>query len=266
MSMTKKITIRDIAREANVSVATVSYVLNNRKDQTISEATRKKVLQVVNLYGYKINFSAKCLSQGKSNIIALYLGDHPFVLQSAEHLLWAETLSAYLHSKGFSVRLVSNATIDKLDNCDAIVCCDIPSNLFASIGDANFCPLIAYNMCVENHWLFYQINNNFQKIAKEAEEEFGDYVVATLKPNNDILQNMLQQKFANVVFVENFEQIETLTGNVVVLGKTLGDYCKRFSKNIKIVDLCNELKMEKLVQCIDITVNRKESIDHDIYI
>ncbi len=265
--MAKKITIRDIAREANVSVATVSYILNDRKDQSISEATRKKVLQVVNLYGYKINFSAKCLSEGKSNIIALYLGEHPFLLQSAEYLLWAETLSAFLHSKGFSVCLVNNNVIDKLDNCDAIVCCDLPSALFATIGDANFCPLIAYNMCVENHWLFYQINNDFEAVAKDAQKDFGnDYTIVSLKPNNAILQSKLQQAFCDIVLVDNFEQLEKLHGNLVVLGKTLGDYCKRFAKNIKIFDLCSEQKMEKLVECIDITVNRKEAINHDIYI
>ncbi len=69
--MKNKVTLRDIAKEANVSVATASYVLNNRDDQSISEATRKKVLQIANLYGYKLNFPAKCISSGKTNIIAM---------------------------------------------------------------------------------------------------------------------------------------------------------------------------------------------------
>lgn len=40
--MKKRITIKDVAREAGVSVATVSYVMNNRTDIQISEKTRKK--------------------------------------------------------------------------------------------------------------------------------------------------------------------------------------------------------------------------------
>ncbi len=139
--------------------------------------------------------------------------------------------------------------------------------MFETIGDANFCPLIAYNMCVKNHWLFYQLNSNFDQILTQCKLQYNDdYTVVTLRPNNQLLQQKLTDSFAKIVFVDSYEQAENLTGNLVVLGETLGNYCKRFAKNIKVINLCQQNKMEKLCQCIDITVNRKEAIDHDIQI
>lgn len=46
------VTIRDIAKEASVSVATVSYVLNNVRDQKISDRTRSRVLEVASQLNY----------------------------------------------------------------------------------------------------------------------------------------------------------------------------------------------------------------------
>lgn len=59
--------------EAGVSVATVSYVINNRTDMRISDATRKKVLQVINLLDYTPNQSAKALATSRNRMAALYL-------------------------------------------------------------------------------------------------------------------------------------------------------------------------------------------------
>ena len=94
--MSKKVTIRDIAREAGVSIATVSYVLNNREDQSISEATRQKILQVVNLYQYRINFTARCISSGRTNIVTLFADDDRFALNKAETMLLTERLQRTL--------------------------------------------------------------------------------------------------------------------------------------------------------------------------
>ena len=69
--MEKKPTVKDVAKAAGVSVATVSYIMNNRTDQKISEQTRKKVLQIANLLNYTPSHAAKTLATGRNNIIGV---------------------------------------------------------------------------------------------------------------------------------------------------------------------------------------------------
>ncbi|GAB2046488.1 LacI family DNA-binding transcriptional regulator [Agathobaculum sp. TL06] len=73
--------IRDIARLAGVSIATVSRVLNDPK--TTTEKSRKKVMDIVERYNYVPNIAAKNLYSGHSNSIALFVYDmtNPFYTQ-----------------------------------------------------------------------------------------------------------------------------------------------------------------------------------------
>ena len=70
--------IYDVAKEANVSVATVSRVLNNHKN--VKESTRKKVMDVIKGKDFVPNSAAKNLSMGESRNIALIVPDieNPF--------------------------------------------------------------------------------------------------------------------------------------------------------------------------------------------
>ncbi|GAB2022409.1 LacI family DNA-binding transcriptional regulator [Pseudolactococcus yaeyamensis] len=69
----KKITIKDVAARAGVSVSAVSHVLNGYTD--ISDATKKKVLTATKELGYVANSAARQLSSKKSKTIALILNE-----------------------------------------------------------------------------------------------------------------------------------------------------------------------------------------------
>ncbi|MCP9274693.1 LacI family DNA-binding transcriptional regulator [Mycolicibacterium arenosum] len=59
----------DVARLANVSTATVSYVLNNVSGQTISAQTRATVHAAAEKLGYRPNLAARNLASGGSGVV-----------------------------------------------------------------------------------------------------------------------------------------------------------------------------------------------------
>jgi len=67
------IRIKDIARKANVSTATVSYVLNNRGG--VSEETRQKVLKVIEELDYRPHPIAKSLKVKRTNTFGVVVED-----------------------------------------------------------------------------------------------------------------------------------------------------------------------------------------------
>jgi DNA-binding LacI/PurR family transcriptional regulator len=62
-------TAADVARLANVSTATVSYVLNNATGQRISDTTREAVLAAAEQLGYRPNLAARNLRAGRSGVV-----------------------------------------------------------------------------------------------------------------------------------------------------------------------------------------------------
>ncbi|MET9741826.1 LacI family DNA-binding transcriptional regulator, partial [Streptomyces sp. NPDC006422] len=75
--------IKDVAREAGVSVGTVSNVLN--KPDRVSEPTRRHVQQVIARLGYVRSEYARQLRAGHSRIVSLLVLDmgNPFFVDLA---------------------------------------------------------------------------------------------------------------------------------------------------------------------------------------
>lgn len=68
--MTKKVTITDLAKRANVSVTTVSQILNG-KDDRFSEKTVKRVHQLQKEMGYAPDFNAQSLIRRSGHTIGV---------------------------------------------------------------------------------------------------------------------------------------------------------------------------------------------------
>ncbi|MEZ0536469.1 LacI family DNA-binding transcriptional regulator [Caldicellulosiruptoraceae bacterium PP1] len=97
------VTIKDVAKKANVSIATVSHVINNTK--YVSEELRTKVISAMNELNYTPNSVAKRLRSKKSNIVALIV---PVLVDDTSSLFFmtiAQGIENTLKKHGYSVML-----------------------------------------------------------------------------------------------------------------------------------------------------------------
>ena len=68
-----RVTMKDVAKEAGVSTATVSYVLNYSNTERISHETRMRVFEAVNKLKYVPNMTAKSLASKRSFLVAIII-------------------------------------------------------------------------------------------------------------------------------------------------------------------------------------------------
>lgn len=98
--MNKKITISEVAKAANVSVATVSRILNKKDgDIKISEKTKTKVLDVANSLGYQQNPFASALRTKNTGVIGTIIRDitDPLLTKIAKEV------QNYVHEKNLEL-------------------------------------------------------------------------------------------------------------------------------------------------------------------
>ncbi|HRV55559.1 MAG: LacI family DNA-binding transcriptional regulator [Flavobacteriaceae bacterium] len=106
--MNKKVTLKQIARELDVSISTVSKALKNSKE--ISEDTREKVQAFAKLYNYKPNNIALSLKNRKTKTIGV-------IIPEIVHHFFSKVIRGielYANNKGYNVIVgLSNESFDK---------------------------------------------------------------------------------------------------------------------------------------------------------
>jgi DNA-binding LacI/PurR family transcriptional regulator len=95
----RRVTSADVAREAGLSRATVSYVLNDTPHQKIPAETRQRVLAAVGRLGYAPSAAARALRSGRSDLVLYLLPDWPMGSEVGAML---EHLSAELAARGLT--------------------------------------------------------------------------------------------------------------------------------------------------------------------
>jgi len=96
-------TLRDVARQAGVSTATVSRCLNS--PGRVAESTREKVEDAVHELGYLPNFGARAMASRRTGTIGA-------IIPTMENAIFARGIQAFqeaLHERGYTLLVASSS-------------------------------------------------------------------------------------------------------------------------------------------------------------
>ena len=191
---TDKITIFDVAREAQVSKSTVSLVLTH--SDKVSDKSKEKVLHAIDKLGYVYNRDAAALRSRRSNLVALVINDltNPYSAQIAVGL------ENHIHTLGMLPMLVNTA--ESVERQTQVVKTLKEYNVAAFI----MCPAPG----TTQQWVDELINSGFPVIHIMREVAFC--AAPTILPDNKkgthlATSHILQQGIEDIAFIGGTDDI-----------------------------------------------------------
>ncbi len=114
------VTMKDVAREAGVSTATVSYILNG-KAGTVREETRQRVLEAIERLGYTRNITAQNLRRQRTGMIGFAWSEQPRDVPNAVLDIFAYHLTRIAAEHGYRMLMFTHRADDPVPGYDALI-------------------------------------------------------------------------------------------------------------------------------------------------
>ena len=105
------VSIKDIAKKCNVSVATVSKALNDQSD--ISEATKEKIRKVARKMGYTTNVSARAFKTKRTYNLGILFADDRAGLSHEYFSMILESFQREAEKYGYDITFINHAIAGK---------------------------------------------------------------------------------------------------------------------------------------------------------
>lgn len=167
-----QVTIKDIARETGLSIATVSYVLNG-KDNVLQE-TKQRVVEAAERLGYVKNYSARSLVMKSSNLIGVVIPQtEPGKVMVFENPFYSEMLSSIeYHARQIGYHIIVSGTeadekyyqLARERNLDGIIIIGVYSDDFYSELQNAKIPIVLIDSYIEGK-PFYSVRINDEESA-----------------------------------------------------------------------------------------------------
>lgn len=170
-----KITMRDVARECNVSVATVSYVLNHSEKEKISHDTCLKVKEAAMRLHYIPSSQDTSFKEHKSNLVGIIINlkEHNTPGKKLLYYDLAAELINNVRLLGFDAVIITTKDLEKdvdiiiKHSLDAVFMIDIDNRIVEKITQDYYVPIIFLN-CEVNDKLFCKIYPDYPDLFEKA--------------------------------------------------------------------------------------------------
>lgn len=121
----KRVTLQDVAKEAKVSYASVSAVLNGKDGKSIrvAQKTKEKILECAAALGYVPNMAARKLKNGTNSLIAVFTYEQIFPVESEnEYYRFFVGIQETAEKLGYDILILNNRPTE--ENSSRIVLAD----------------------------------------------------------------------------------------------------------------------------------------------
>jgi DNA-binding LacI/PurR family transcriptional regulator len=165
-----KLTIKDIAKLAEVSSSTVSRVIDD--NPRISDETKKHVSEIINKYGYKPQSAARSLARNRTNSVGIVIPHNDINIYSSSFFHEAlKGICSTLAKQGYDV-LISAGNPTELDAIKRLVSTSRIDGIIllrSTVNDMNVeymydngFPFILIGTCLEHEDVYCVDNDNFK--------------------------------------------------------------------------------------------------------
>ena len=236
--MNKKVTIKDVAEAAGVCKATVSYVLNDRKDQKISEETKKKVWQVVNMLGYRPNaFAQNMRTAVARQMFGVYLPSDLNALERAMCLDFLEELIAVAREEDANIVLLPSVP-ERVNTADAIVTFFLTREQFFVAPD-------------------------YAALRAQADAHFqAPYRYVCIPPRDETLKREIEGAFENVTFVCGLSDLASIPEGNCFITQTVLFEALSGRKDVFCPDGLERRTAERAAACIRLALSHEPCKQH----
>lgn len=249
--------MKDIADKANVSVATVSYILNNVKNQKISKETRERVLKICSEMGYLPNLTARALATKKSGMIGILNVRNSAAVNPWQDYIYSRFINqteSILLKNGYHT-LYTNIDIRNPElnvilqrELDGVLLLNISEDIFYKISNKFKVPVVIIDGFLDDQ-LFHKILPDYDNAIKKAKDLLvrkPEFIITSSSNNRgvyDKIKNLADENDCELCFASTEADIAEFsskhTGQKgIIINEFIALFAARYLNTDDFVVLC----------------------------